>query len=43
MKKIYDTPIAVYQWLTDEDIVRTSNLGIAEDTDSSFGPLIPLK
>ena len=43
MKKEYETPIALCQWLAVEDIVRTSGgLDITEDTDSGYGPLIPL-
>ena len=42
MKKTYSTPVALCQWLNDEDIVCTSGLSVAVDTDAGYGPLIPL-
>ena len=44
MKKPYSEPIALYQRLTVEDIVRTSGgLSVAVDTEEGYGTLKPLK
>ena len=42
MKKLYSTPVALFQPLTAEDIVRTSGLSVTVDTDEGYGPLLPL-
>ena len=43
MMKEYDTPIALCQYLEEEDVICTSSgLSVAVDTDEGYGPLIPL-